>query len=104
MTTSQDVRRAFDEINKAIIELEKARSELVALHSSIEELDTSNEIFNRVCHMVEPSSDLHEELYSRVEKARGKLREFDKQHGREKIKHSLGVAHNATNEAYIKIS
>lgn len=103
MTNKQDVRQAFDEINKAIIELENARAQIVSLHEVISEIENSTETLNRISHIYEPSNDAHEAVFARVRRAEDKLRAFDQDKHRDKIKQSLGVAYNATNEAYRKI-
>jgi hypothetical protein len=102
MTNKQDIRKAFDEINKAIIELENAKQGIISLHTTVKEVDDSIEVLNRISHLYEPSDDAHEAVFARVTQAKDKLREFDLE-GRGKIKHALGVAYNATNEAYLKI-
>ena len=103
MSNKETVRIAFDQVCLAISQLETAKIKLADLHYVAEEVEISQEILDKVASQIEPSSDAHEVLFSRNVKAQEALRERLSNENRQSISSCLGVAYNATSEAFTSI-
>jgi hypothetical protein len=103
MSNKQNVRNAFDKVCLAIATLEDVKSKLANLHYVAEEVELSEETLNRVSTNDEPSSDMHEAVYTRSIRARERLRECLTSQFKQDLSNKLGVAYNATSDAFANV-
>lgn len=103
MSNKETVRVAFDKVCLAIANLEAVKTKLADLHYIAEEVEISQEILNKISEVAEPSSDAHEVVYTRTIRAQEALRERLSCESKQSLTDKLGMAYNATSEAFVSI-
>lgn len=100
MSNKEVIRKAFDQVCNAMVELDNARVQLADLHYRAEKVEDTAIVLNRVSETAEPSSDTHEFVFIQHEQAKNDLREALASSVKTSITNSLGVAYNATSDAF----
>ena len=100
MSNKEIIRKAFDDVCVAMVELETVKNKLADLHYKAELVEDTQQVLDRVSVVFEPSSDKHEAIFIQHEKAKSALRDALSVQSKASIESGLGMAHNATSEAY----
>ena len=103
MSNKEVIRKAFDQVCNAMVELDNAKVQLANLHYRAEKVEDTAIVLNRVSETAEPSSDTHEFVFIQHEQAKSELREALSSPVKASIANSLGVAYNATSDAFTVI-
>lgn len=103
MSNKEVIRKAFDQVCNAMVELDNAKVQLANLHYRAEKVEDTAIVLNRVSETNEPSSDTHEFVFIQHEQAKSELREALASTAKASITNSLGVAYNATSDAFTVI-
>jgi hypothetical protein len=100
MSNKELIRKAFDDVCVAMVELEGVKSKLAELHYKAELVENTQSVLDRVSLVFEPSNDSHEAVFIQHERAKVALRDALSVQSKASIESGLGMAHNATSEAY----
>ena len=100
MSNKELIRKAFDKVTLAMAELDEARLKLADLHYKAEMVENTEDVLNKISGIYEPSSDTHEAVFDKHQKAKDSFRDALASNYKETITLSLGTAYNATSEAF----
>ena len=100
MSNKEVIRKAFNQVCNAMEQLDHAKVQLADLHYRAEKVEDTAIVLNRVSETAEPSSDTHEFVFIQHERAKDDFRAALNMDTKASITNSLGVAYNATSDAY----